>query len=81
MPNSACFFMFLSTVIMFLSTAIFFKINCFEKLSEGQTVLVQIRPDVLLSLIWVQTAFKGYQRTTLVGKEVTRKSGFFSLDC
>ena len=54
-----------------------FQNQLFEKLSEGQTVFVQIRPDVLLSLIWVQTAYKGYRQTTLVGKEVTRISGIF----
>ena len=29
-----------------------------------------LNPDILSSLIWVQTANKGYQQTTLVGKEL-----------
>ena len=38
----------------------FFKINFFQKIlsgiqSECQTVLIQIRPDILSGLIWVQT--------------------------
>ena len=52
----------------------FFKINAFEKhlsdiSSECQTVWIQIRPDVMSGLIWVQPVYKGYQLTTLVGKE------------
>ena len=48
------------------------KINVFEKNlsgipSESQTVWVQIRPNVMSGLIWIQTACKGYQQTTLVG--------------
>ena len=34
-------------------------------------VLIQIRPDVLSGLTWVQTDCKGYQQTTLVGKVLT----------
>ena len=34
--------------------------------SECQTVLIQIRLDVLSGLIWVQTVCKCYQQTTLV---------------
>ena len=47
----------------------FFKIIFFEKFffsgipSEYQTVWIQIRPDVLLRLIWVQTFCKDYQQT------------------
>ena len=29
---------------------------------------MEIRPDKMLVLIWVQTVFKGYQYTTLVGR-------------
>ena len=29
--------------------------------------------DIVLGLIWIQTAFKGYQQTTLVGKELIAK--------
>ena len=34
--------------------------------SGCQTVYIQIRPDVLLGLIWVQTVCKGYQQITKV---------------
>ena len=34
--------------------------------SECQTVWIQIRPDILSGLIWVQTVCKGYQQTTKV---------------
>ena len=49
------------------------KFNYFLKKSSGipnecQTVWIQIRTDV--GLIWVQTVYKGYQQTTLVGKEI-----------
>ena len=37
---------------------------------ECQTVLIQIRPDVLSGMVWVQTICKGYQQATLVGKEL-----------
>ena len=32
--------------------------------SESQTVWIQIRPDILSGLIWVQTVCKGHQQTT-----------------
>ena len=40
--------------------------------SECETAWIQIRPDILSGLIWVQTAetvCKGYQQKTLVGKK------------
>ena len=37
--------------------------------SECQTFWIQIRPDVLPGLIWVQTVCKGYEQTTIVSKE------------
>ena len=39
-------------------------------LSECQTVLIRIRPDVSSDLIWVQIVCKGYQQTALEGKEL-----------
>ena len=62
--NFACFL---------LSADFFFEINYFEKIilgipSECQTVWIQIRPDILSGLIWVQTVCQGYQQMTLVGK-------------
>ena len=55
----------------------FFKINFFfrkilsETPSMNQTVWIQIRTDILLVLISVQTVWKGYKQTTKVttGKE------------
>ena len=56
---------------MFLSSADFLKINTFEKFFQEhhqcQTVWIQIRPDVLLGLIWVQTVCKCYQQMALQG--------------
>ena len=41
------------------------KINFQKKnLFECQAVLIQIRPGILLGLIWLQTVCKGYQQMT-----------------
>ena len=53
----------------------FFKVNVFKKnlseiLSECQTVWIQIRPDILSGLIWVQTICTVYQQTALTGEEL-----------
>ena len=52
---------------------IFFKRNLLGIPSECQTVWIQISSNVLLGLICVQNFLvcKGYQQTTLVGKELT----------
>ena len=48
------------------------KINSFQNVLEGyhlnkcQTVRIQIRPDFLSDLIWVQTVCKGYQQSTKI---------------
>ena len=60
----------------FLSPADFEKNQLFRKIlsgikSECQTVWIEIRSHVLSGLIWVQTVYKGYQQTTLEGKELT----------
>ena len=59
----------------FLSFDDFFQNLCSRKIlsgipSECQTVWTQIRTDVLSVLIWVQIVCKGYQQTTLIGKEL-----------
>ena len=36
---------------------------------ECQPVWIQIRPDILLGLIWAQTVCKGYQQMSLAGRE------------
>ena len=54
--NSSCF----------LSSADFFSKSTFSGIApECQTDWVQIRPDILSCLIWVQTVCKSYQQTTL----------------
>ena len=55
----------------------FFKIFFFEKNisdipSECQTVWIQVRTDILLGLIWVQTVCKGYKQTKLVDEEIKK---------
>ena len=58
----------------FLSSADFFQNQLFFKNSFSNSIrvsisLIQIRPDILPGLIWVQTICKGHQQTTLVGTE------------
>ena len=58
-----------------MSSADFFQNQLFRKIILGippecQIIWIQIRPDILLGLIWVQTVCKGYQQTTQVGKEL-----------
>ena len=73
---------FLLSVFFFFFFFFFFLNLHFQKglsgiPSECQTVGIQIRPDVLSGLIWVQTVCKGYQKTTkspLVGKELNGNS-------
>ena len=60
--NFACFFVVCD---FFLKSNISIK-NLSEIPSECQTVWIQIRPDVLFGLIWVQTLCKGYQQMTKV---------------
>ena len=45
-----------------------------EILSECQTVLIQIKPDILSGLTCFQTVCKGYQQTTHADKELTLKA-------
>ena len=40
--------------------------------SECQKVWIQIKPDILSDLIWVQTVCKNYQQTTLVEKDLIK---------
>ena len=46
--------------------------NFSEKLSECQTVWIQIRTDILSVLIWVQTVCKDNQQTTKVIASIER---------
>ena len=54
----------------FCRLLIFFKINFFKKFFQEynqrfQTVWIQIKPDDLLGLNWIQTVCKDYQQTTV----------------
>ena len=56
-----------------LSAADFFQNQLFRKIiseipSECQTAWIQIRPNALSGLIWIQTVCKGYQQMKLVDK-------------
>ena len=60
----------------FSPSADFFQNQLFQKIlsgipSECQTDWIQTRPNILLGLIWVQSVCKGYEQTTLVGKQPT----------
>ena len=60
--------------VFFFSSADFFQNLLFHKilsgiLSECQTDLIQIRTNILLGLIWVQTVCKSYQQMTLKHKD------------
>ena len=66
----------------FLSSADFFQNQLLGKVlsgipSECQTDWIQISPDVLSSLIWVQSACKGYQQMTLVENELNKPADLF----
>ena len=75
-------------LLLFLHTLLLWHISVFSALwmqdfsipSGCQTVWIQIRPDILLGLIWVQTVCKGYissqQKSSLVGKELNTKHFF-----
>ena len=54
---------------------IFFQNQLFQKIlsgipSECQTDWIQIRPDILSGLMWVQSVCKGHQQKTLGGNEL-----------
>ena len=57
-------------LLIFFSKSTFSK-NFFRIIISVKTVCIQIRPDILSGLIWVQTVFKNCEQTTLVGKELT----------
>ena len=62
----------------FLSSADFFQNQFFRKILSGmpsvcQTVWIQVKPDSLSGLIWVQFVCKSYQLTTLGDNEFNAK--------
>ena len=59
-----------------MSSADFFFQYFFKKIlsgisSEFQNVWIQISPDVLSGLLWVQNVCKGYQQTPTASLELT----------
>ena len=67
--NSKLFAIILGSIACIFVVCCFFsfKINFFEKIiseiyQKCQTLWIQIRPDILSNLIWVQTACKGDKR-------------------
>ena len=61
--------------MLFGPLLIIFQNQSLRKIISGipsvcQTVWIQIMPDVLSGLIYVQTVCKGDQQTTQVGKEL-----------
>ena len=58
-----------------MSSADFFQIKPYRKILSGipsgcQRDWIQNGPDVLSSLIWVQSVCRSYEQTTLVGNEL-----------
>ena len=64
--------MFFCCLLFFFQNHLFWKIHSGIP-KECQTIWTQIRPNVLLGLIWVQTVWKGYQQTTIGGKELRNR--------
>ena len=63
----------LSSVLISLHAGKFFNYYfCFSQkiLNQCQTVWTQIRSDIMLDLIWVQTVCKDYQQKTLAIRRV-----------
>ena len=71
-----CYQLFAHWVVLNTSCCllILFQIQLFLKLlsgipSECQTVWIQIKPDILSGLVWVQTVCKYHHQTALVDKK------------
>ena len=64
--------------MLFCCLLIYFKINFFEKFFQDyhqcQTVWIQIRPDIMSGLIWIQTICKGYHQMTQTGNELSHNN-------
>ena len=63
--------------MLFCCLLVVFNYQLFQKIlsgigSECHKDWIQIRPDVLSGLIWVQSVCKGYQQTPLVGYELKK---------
>ena len=67
-----------SCCMLFCRLLILFKNKLFRKIllgipSECQTVWIQIRPDILSGLMWVQPGCKSSQQSTLVKELIVGK--------
>ena len=65
----------LANLLSLLLAGDFFEKKTFQKIlsgipSECKTICIQIRPNILSGLIWVQTVCRSYQQMTLAGKEL-----------
>ena len=65
--NFSCFFV---VCRFFFKNQLFFEKILSEIPSECQTDWIQIRPDQMSGLIWIQSVCKSYQQTTLGDKRV-----------
>ena len=71
----------------FLSSAdFFFQNQLFRKTLSGippecQKDWIKIRPNILSSLIWVQSVCKGCEQATLVGKELNHNANHHKKNC
>ena len=65
--NFVCFFVICWN---YQSKSTILKTSFRNSIRVSETAWIQIRPDIVLGLIWVQTVWKGYQQTTLEGKEL-----------
>ena len=72
----ACWLFFLRFRLLTFFTIIFFSKIISSNTSKCQTVWIQIRPDILLVPIWVQTVWNGYQQTTNVTASKERSFDF-----
>ena len=63
--------------LFFVQNYPFFKLFSFQECHKSQTVWIQIRPDILSGLVWIQTVCKGYQQTTKIATGWWSVNGIF----
>ena len=66
LPNKACWVIFRNVFVVcryFRNNTFFCKNIILEITPECQTAWIQIRPNILFGLIWVQTVCKDHQQT------------------
>ena len=67
-----CTLTYFCSLLIFLKTL--FEKKAFKMISEFQTVWILIRPDDSSALTWVQTIWEGHKQTTLVDKELIKRT-------